>query len=58
MDTILKSGGKPVTATASNASRNPKPDTSNARRMLTPSEIASLRQKKQADNRYMKTVAL
>jgi hypothetical protein len=42
----LKLGGRKDSATASSASVNPKPGTSNAPRMLTQSEIASLRQHK------------
>jgi hypothetical protein len=46
METTLKPGGNKNSATASTASPNPKPATSNAPRMLTPSEKEWLRQDK------------
>jgi 3-deoxy-D-manno-octulosonic acid (KDO) 8-phosphate synthase len=44
----LKLGGSSTSALALNALPNPKRATSRAPRMLTPSEIAPLRQHKQA----------
>ena len=48
MATSSKTGGKPSSASASTVSRPPKHDTSNAPRMLTRSEIESLRRSKRA----------
>lgn len=49
----LSNGGKRNSDTVSTALPNRKPDTSSTPRMLTPSEIASLRQSKQENNRFM-----
>jgi uncharacterized protein YfaS (alpha-2-macroglobulin family) len=51
-----KIGGATGSVSDSTRSRNPRPATLNAPRMLTPSEIASLRLNKQETARRVKAV--
>jgi hypothetical protein len=53
METNLKNGGETLLDTASTDSQNQKPDISSTPRMLTRSEIESLRRSKKANNAWM-----